>query len=98
MESAASAKGRGVRNPRPREGTKLRAIHDLFVANKGIPIAFSTSGAPARARIEQLRNFYGLDIRCLARGRWVLAGEWYGSTYVDYIADVIHKADRRRAQ
>ena len=43
MESAASAKGRGVRNPRPREGTKLRAIHDLFVVDETALSEWSTA-------------------------------------------------------
>jgi hypothetical protein len=68
----------------PREGTKLREIYDLFQANKGLPIAFKSD--PHGTRVANLINFYGLDLRCIRQGKWVLAGEWFGKVYVDYIA------------
>jgi len=78
-------------NTVPREGTAIREIYDLFQANKGVPIEFTI---PRNRRVvDSLIDFYGLDIRCLHRGRrhcgksrWVLAGEWFGSVYVDYVA------------
>lgn len=98
MESAAAAKGipqshKG--NLLPAEGTRLRRTYDLLMANKGIPIEEHLTrfgGADGNGQeIEQLRNFYGLDIRRLAYGRWVLAGEWFGRVYHDYIADRINE-------
>jgi hypothetical protein len=35
----------------------------------------------------QLRDFYGLDIRCIRYGKWCLCGEWVvGGGYIDYVA------------
>lgn len=95
VESAAAAKGkRVIHDLYPRDGTQLRALYDMLMANRGIPI-----NAPLKQlhgeRVNQFRNFYGLDLRVLAPGRWVLAGEWFGPTYVDYIADRIKEAERK---
>lgn len=101
-ESAASAKGKWSCQQIPREGTRLRAGYFLFQANKGLPIEASLSEifcSPRDKRasnsIEQLRSFYGMDIRKLGPRRWVLAGEWFGREYRDYIADRIHEVERR---
>lgn len=55
----------------------------------------------AYTSLKYLQDFYGLDVRCVQRGAgtsryrkgepgtpgyWVLAGEWIGPTYHDYIA------------
>jgi hypothetical protein len=94
MESAGAAKGHGMAvasqtNLKPKEGTKLRARYDLFMANKGVPIDRPLSGKRNPRLIHDLRDYYGLDIRCLGYRRWVLAGEWFGPVYIDYIADKI---------
>lgn len=91
--SASQIKGTKRRGPPPRslprEGTRLRALYDLFMANKGavinrpLTIEFDLGGIA----IEQLRNFYGLDIRCVGYGQWLLAGEWFGRVYIDYVAE-----------
>lgn len=96
LESAAAAKDQdtGSRNLRPGEGTKLRAVYDLFMANKGLPVQYK---ANTNSNLFQLVNFYGLDIRRIRNGRWVLAGEWFGPTYVDYIADRLAAAERERS-
>lgn len=104
MESAAASKGTksgaATRNLRPRDGTKLRALYDQFMANKGVPVEMTIAamlGSPNKGgEVDQLRDFYGLDIRKLGYGRWVLAGEWFGKTYVDYIAERIAQAERRQ--
>lgn len=73
-------------NPIPREGSKIRAIYDLFHSNKGRVIDFAAStdnGRPMFALIE----YYGLDIRRVAPRKWVLAGEWFGSEYRDYVIE-----------
>lgn len=108
QESAASVKGRAHCQLAPREGTKLRTIYDAFYASKGVPIdsPFGLVDGYQRQAIEQLRSFWGLDIRFVpgsnagrrgrgkALGKWVLVGEWFGRTYVDYIADRLAKLDR----
>lgn len=114
QESAASVKGRAHCQLAPREGTKLRALYDRFMASKGSPIeinfAAEVGGQTHRRYLYDLRDYYGLDIRCIKpRGgnrwgkkpkpsEWVLAGEWFGRTYVDYIADRIAKHDREAAR
>lgn len=108
MESAAAAKATASAKVRrgppgnqwPAEGTKIRAVYDLLMASKGLPVEvnlsrmFNSNGGADGRRIQDLRDYYGLDIRKLSNGRWVLAGEWFGKTYVDYIADRIHAAER----
>ena len=93
-ESAAAAKGRktGPQQKIPREGTTLRELWDLLHIYRGVLLVDSLTVRFQSSRIEQLRNFYGLDVRLLSHGsgspgRWVLAGEWKGSRYVDYIAE-----------
>lgn len=72
----------------PREGSRLREAYDFFVSSRGIPVAVLLSTYP-RTTIDNLRDYYGLDIRCIESGKWVLAGEWFGKHYVDYIAAVM---------
>lgn len=103
--SAHSIKGnrdRGaVQSFEPKAGTKIRALYDLLMANKGIPVRASITTIAFNTAVENLRDFYGLDIRKLPIDRkrghgcgrgsgpatWVLAGEWFGKVYIDYIAD-----------
>lgn len=70
----------------PREGTKLREVYDLFQANKGRVISFTR---PAAYITESLTDYYGLDLRCVGYRKWVLAGEWFGKIYVDYVSERI---------
>ncbi len=84
--SAAYLKGRrpAPTNLAPRQGTRIREIYDLFYANKGKPITITRASdydwhAP-------LTDIYGLDIRHIGRGQYCLVGEWFGTTYIDYIA------------
>jgi hypothetical protein len=80
----------------PREGTRRRELYDLFKANEGIPIRAKFTRCD-RGSMSALQDSYGLDIRCLRRGpgsTWVLAGEWFGSEYVDYIAQRITERSR----
>lgn len=85
-DSAATARGREFNQLRPREGTRLRATYDLFMANRGVPIDWRHPDRHG-ATVAQLRDFYGLDIRRIGPKRYVLAGEWFGKTYIDYISD-----------
>lgn len=87
--------------PAPREGSELRVVYDTLQASRGIPIEF----APSRAllmRFRDLTDFYGLDIRGTDRGdrrtnrpsKFVLAGEWFGRVYIDYIAERLAAAEQ----
>ena len=96
LASATVSKGFGRTDthPRPQEGTRLRRMFDLFVKQKGCPVEISLTwfeGKNSSALVEQLRDCYGLDLRRLSNKRWVLAGEWFGDFYVDYIADKLTK-------
>jgi hypothetical protein len=87
LTSAARAKenvnGRSQRAG-PQMGTKLREVHDFFLHNRGIPVKWSWAGGGGQ--LYALQDFYGLDIRRIRHGVWVLAGEWIGDEYRDYIA------------
>ena len=82
-------------NPMPGAGTQLRALYDLFMSSKGRVIDFNypTGGRP----MLDLADYYGLDIRRVARGKWVLAGEWYGRVYLDYLAEHLASKKARAA-
>lgn len=54
----------------PRPGTKVRAIYDLLLANKGQTV----SCKPGPGMIRDLRDFYGLDIVAIVPGRYLLRG------------------------
>lgn len=83
-------------NRAPREGTRLRECYDLLQANKGIPVEWRRGLVDSTAVI-YLSDYYGLDIRLLQKGDsrtgrkplYVLAGEWFGKVYVDYIAEQV---------
>lgn len=89
--------GRGAPcSPEPRAGTRTREVYDLFKNNAGRPVEFCYSKFDPSI-IVRLTDFYGLDIRRLQNGYartgrksiYVLAGEWFGRVYVDYIAEHI---------
>lgn len=75
----------------PQEGTRIREIYDILFANIGKPVDIGVVRGDDSQRIAALENYYGLDIRALRRkgehALYVLAGEWFGKIYVDYIAD-----------
>lgn len=82
----------------PREGSQLRWIYDLLQENKGRPVEIeSTKKAPIGPQLVQLENIYGLDVRHVRNGSsrtgrkstYLLAGEWFGRVYVDYVAERI---------
>src|SRR5882762_9313596 len=99
MDSAATSKRQEQSSHlQPREGTSLRRMYDILMISKGIPVEVTLCHFEGRngtaTMVEQLRSFYGLDIRKIQSGKWVLAGEWFGKTYRDYIADRIAEFDR----
>jgi len=106
--SAAAAKGHFASNYTqltPRPGTKLRVIYDTFMANKGVPVTFDRDmlyrhrdGKYISAALNQLTDIYGLDIRRVSRNyrsssTYMLVGEWFGITYIDYLAERINKEE-----
>jgi hypothetical protein len=85
---------------RPKEGSVLRQTFDLLQANKGRTVEIvSNKSFPIGIQIIQLENFYGLDVRLVRQGHkgvgrlstYVLAGEWFGRVYIDYIAERIEE-------
>jgi hypothetical protein len=98
MHATSVSAFKGVKQGRPRaehphEGTRTRELYDFFKANEGVPLKLTISRND-RAKITALQDVYGLDIRCVRYGTWVLAGEWFGSRYVDYIAQRITERSR----
>lgn len=91
--SAADVKGHNCnrfKTSLPKAGTKLREVYDLFQANKGIIL----DGTLKELGVEHggvlpLIDYYGLDISHLGHRKWCLVGEWFGSTYIDYLADKV---------
>lgn len=89
LSAADIKRDRVVKAKLPREGSYLRKCYDLFLNNRGVPIRFVEQSKVTH----QLQNCYGLDVRCIEPGKWVLAGEWFGRNYIDYIAAVIGQDD-----
>jgi hypothetical protein len=93
--SAARMKGNnsGHTNAVPREGTRLREVWDTFQSAHGIVLQMVLSQADKYV-IQQLRDYYGLDIRSIKHGYWCLCGEWVqGGGYIDYVAARHHGVD-----
>jgi hypothetical protein len=75
---------------RPARGTKLGELYDQFQANKGAPIQVDNDGRRG-VRLQSLTDFYGLDIRHVSKKHYVLAGEWFGRVYIDYIEERLER-------
>lgn len=86
-ESVASSLGRSHLSGKPQEGSKLRAVYDYFYLHRGKTVPRPAIGN--HHQIYMLVDFYGLDIRNMGYGKWNLCGEWFGTVYVDYLADQI---------
>lgn len=99
MRCPTASQIKGVRcapvQPLPREGTRTRQVYDLLQANKGRPVDVGMRGPKLSSTIRNLEDFYGLDIRWLQNGSsrtgrqtlYMLAGEWFGRVYIDYVAE-----------
>lgn len=70
----------------PTPGSKIREVYDFFMSNKGRVVNY-THIVNHRNMMERLVDDYGLDIRCVKRGQWLLAGEWVGRVYIDYVVE-----------
>lgn len=70
----------------PRQGTRPRKVYDLLHDSFGLPV--NLSGVVPKGKLhhilEDLRNFYGCDIRMVKKCVYVLVGEWNGTSYRDY--------------
>lgn len=79
----------------PDEGTRVRAVYDRLYANKGRPVFIADllrgNNRSSRA-LSDLRDYYGCDIRRVSYRHHLLAGEWFGSEYVDYVNAAIDEA------
>lgn len=83
----------------PSEGTRIREVYDALMSSIGKPICiqldWNSDGRSLAAAINQLKIFYGLDIRLLRpenKSRSLCAlhavvGEWFGKIYVDYTCE-----------
>lgn len=77
----------------PRSGTRLRRLYDLLQANKGAAVVVEYGGPALGCDVRCLTDFYGLDVRVARQGyrerrsTYILAGEWFGRVYIDYIAE-----------
>jgi hypothetical protein len=102
--SAASIKNRrsraNIKQEAPRPGTNLRRLYDLLMENRGRCVEFPVSEFRRSNLLKvMLTDNYGLDIRCFGTGRkshksvWLLAGEWHGKVYVDYVAALTSPAE-----
>lgn len=108
MKCMSAARIKGTKRARPaleipNEGP-TRSVYDILQANKGLPVEIEFLGHAQRCVILQyLTDFYGLDIRQAERGdkrthrtsKFMLAGEWFGRVYVDYVAE---RLEREAAQ
>ena len=84
-----------TRRDLPREGTLLRLVYDLLYEHRGryVPhaewraaIELVGSNPKMSGVVAQLRDYYGCDVRPHWGGP-MLAGEWVGRAYVDYVAE-----------
>ena len=90
----ASVKRRGKcrpLEPYPREGTKIRALFDLFVEFRGQIIDFGANSYKVDktlgTRVKYLQDMYGMNITHLSLGKWCYRGEYIGGKYVAYDND-----------
>lgn len=80
----------------PAEGSYLHKLFQLLHDHKGRPVRvywkqwFLDSRQYAGA-LTSLEDIYGLDIRDVPgkKGWKILAGEWFGKVYIDYVAETI---------
>lgn len=84
-----------VQRDYPAPGTAADQVYRRLVADKGRAVFVGDITAAYRFKraIADLMDFYGLDIRKGPRRGWyILAGEWFGSHYSDYVVQAIDAA------
>ena len=97
--SAANLQGKyRAGMPYPREGSRIRKVYDRLHDAPGVFVEIDDLFPESHKRgvlLEQLRNFYGLEIETIRGYRnrhglyrqslWRLVGEYFGSEKVDYV-------------
>lgn len=88
----------------PHEGSAPKRLYDVLFAHRGRDvdlrpacreIGLPSHGGYLRTRLAMLTDYYGCDIRKgLKRGHYILAGEWFGAHYSDYVNQAIDEAIR----
>lgn len=97
MSAAALKRGKQTAlQSYPREGSKIRQFYDALNANKGLITYYPTGKQELSYMANCLRDYYGLDVRYMGKGQWILAGEWFGVGYVDYCAERAEQNDARK--
>lgn len=99
--------GNAARQLRPDPESAIGQLYDLFMANKAKPVQLPSDWMPKGHNTWrfQLEEIYGLDIRKVpgsmrggrrgpGRASYMLVGEWFGPTYVDYFAQRIVEEER----
>ncbi len=96
VETASQSKGAGRRKTSalPGGGTKARKAYDILFSNRGRPVyglRHDFGGKDIGRLIEDLRDYYGCDIISTMghNGYYLLAGEWFGVHYSDYVVQAI---------
>ena len=86
-KTAAQIKGsKRVLQREPKQGTKIRVLYELFQMNKGVVLNMPLTNIFPPRYVYNLIDFYGMYIRRVGYGQWILVGEWFGAKYVDYVA------------
>lgn len=83
----------------PAAGTVARQVYDLLFEQKGRPVDLSAAPFGSSQRhnaLNCLRDFYGCDIRRTRSHTYILAGEWFGAHYSDYVNQAIDEAVARQ--
>lgn len=87
--AAKKTKWRVYQNRRvPTPGTNLRMIYDLLMEHRGRVVEITLNKNTKGYMYNILPDMYGLDIRRIGKNRFCLAGEWFGTEYRDYIAEM----------
>lgn len=87
----------------PRPGTRARQVYDFLRLHRGRTVdtrplwremMMPSHKGEFGSILSRLQDDYGCDIRRVKNGHYILAGEWFGSHYTDYVAQAIDEAIR----
>ena len=86
--------------PLPSEGSLARRVYDQLFADNGKEVELKglegTHRGAIGAAIVALSDFYGMDIRHFSKSKYILAGEWCGRVYIDYVVERMNENDKKR--
>lgn len=93
MKQSQAGKTYRTMNVVPKEGTLLRQCWDLLKANPGVEVKWNHGQMRGWNEIQQLVDYYGLDVRKSRPNRgagnggwWILIGEYMNrGEYVGYV-------------